>query len=266
MPEVNEWDKPIVVSDIAQLKVKGRKVAMDLTEDAWSFGEPPAKGNYKLKVFLAKDGITQRYYDDKKEEVYFNFSLECKFLSDDKDVDGYTMYVYVSTRIPKRKNISTVAGLIQKMGYKMPTNELDDIQQAKLFTAALKKEPIIGAEIDWRASYDTGKVDKNTGRQVYKNVCNHYEDFPSDEEGGKKSTFSHTAEDGSVAEIRAQLFVSKWYGKGETVPTAATASGPKFVKPAPEPELEPVLAAPKVEPPKAASPQPSEGDLELVLN
>ena len=264
MPEMQEWEKPVVVTDLGQVKAKGRKVAMDLNEDAWAFGEPPKKGNYKLRLFIAKDGVTQRYYDVKKEEVYFNFSLECKFVSEDKDIEGYTMYVYVSTRIQRRKNISTVAGLIQKMGYKLPTNELDDLQQAKLFISALKKEPIIGADVDWRASFDTGKVDKTTGRAIYKNVCNHYEDFPLDETGERKSTFSHTAEDGSVQEIRTQLFVNKWYGKGEAPAPTNQASGPKFIRPAGEPELDLQPVGGTVSTPVAAA-APSDADLELML-
>jgi hypothetical protein len=262
MADLQEWDKPVVVTDLGQVKTKGRKVAMDLSEDAWSFGEPPAKGHYKLRLFLAKDGLSQRYYDEKKEEVYFNFSLECKFIHEDKEIDGFTMYVYVSTKIQRRKKISQVAGLIQKMGYKLPTNELDDLQQAKLFMAALKKEPVMGADVDWRASYDTGKLDKSGGK-VYKNILHHYEQFPVDEEGERKSTFSHTGEGGSVAEVRAQLFVAKWYGKGET--PVVKDSGPKFVKTAVETELDlqPVAqAAPSVAP----KPASVDADLELLLS
>jgi hypothetical protein len=237
--ELQDWEKPVVVTDIAQVKARGRKVTMDLTEDAWSFGAPPAKGHYKLKLFMAKDGTTQRRYDKNSEEVYYNFALECKVVSEDVDVDGYTIYVYASTRIPKRKNISTAAGMIVKMGYKLPTNELDDVQLAKLFSKAIKNEPVIGVDIDWRASYDTGKLDKLTGRKVYKNVCNHYEDFPETEDKTSRiSEFTHTADDGGKYEIRAQLFVGKWYGKGETPTTVGNqVKGPQFVK-AVEPELD----------------------------
>jgi hypothetical protein len=136
-----------------------------------------------------------------------------------------------------------------------------------LFAKAIKSEPVIGVDIDWRASYDTGKLDKLTGRKVYKNVCNHYEDFPETEDKtGRISEFTHTADDGGKYEIRAQLFVGKWYGKGEIPGRVSAPKGPQFVK-AVEPELDlqekvaTQVAAPTHQPAQANV----EDDLALML-
>ena len=65
-----------------------------------------------------------------------------------------TVYATVSTRIGRGKTISTAAGLLVKLGYKLdPNKEYTDLQMAKNVVIALKKEPIIPNNwLDWKAT------------------------------------------------------------------------------------------------------------------
>ncbi len=194
--------------DLSDKSLKtGVKSKLDPTEDAWEFSAPPDMGRYRLKLFLGKEGFQQGLRDEEdSNSVYYQANLECKIVSDDSETNGYSVFATVTTKIGKRKNISTMAGLVGKCGYKVPT-EATDLEIAKLFKAVLAKEPILGAELDWEAGYRDGKD--------WVRVFSSQEDFPEADGGGYEHVCRVTRKDGGKEEVRAQLKIKEWYGKND---------------------------------------------------
>lgn len=262
------------INSLDDLKVSGQVRKLDPTEDAWEFGAPPKKGIYRLKLFPGKDCWRLGQYDAKDESnIFVSCNLECRIVSEDPEVNDIPVFCNVSTRVGRRKNISTMMGLIVKLGHKLKTYELTDKQLAKLFEKVLKAEPLIEAEIDWRGSYP---FTNKKGEKEYKNVYNHYEEFPNDpeEKGEKLTVISVTAEDGSRVEFRPQLYVAKWYGKDEKKPepkpdvvhtgktTQTKEPDLEFVEPTAQQRKQATNAAPA--PPQQQT-QPTEEDIGLML-
>ena len=254
--------KPL--ASLKDLLADGPEVQIDPTEDAWEFGAPPARGVYKLKLFLQKDGLKVGLTDAKDPtSIFIQEALECKIVSDDPEIDGMTVFGRVNTRIYRGKSISTMAGLIVKMGYKVPTS-VSPKKVATLFEMAVKKEPVVEAELDWRGAYSY--TDPKTGNTVWENVYNHYEEFPDEPKkpGTKQHRVSVTSKAGGVAEVRAQLQIVRFFGKGEAPSHPELVSSPKLaqVSKVAEPEL--VLEPTKTGPAKAAA-QSDDADLQLLL-
>ena len=177
----------------------GDKVKLDASEDAWEYAAPAPTGRYSLKLFLAKDGV-KLYDDDPNRAAIYGIAIEAKIVnSHGGEFDGSIVFPRVSTAIRRGKNISTAAGLISKLGYKIPA-EADHLTIARLMVQALKKE------LDWKG---WSKTDN-------RNVCNSMEDFPKDETGNPKWQFEYKTSKSTTEDIKAQLNVVHWYGKGET--------------------------------------------------
>lgn len=218
-------DKVIDLSD-ASLK-SGKKSKLDPTEDAWARTAPPPKGDYNLKLFLAKDGFKANYTDPEDlDTIYYIADLECKIQSNDKEVDGFTVFSKVTTRISRGKNISTLAGLIVKCGYKLP-EEATPLELIKMLRKVLATEPILrDCHCDWNA------WSKNDQKNIYTSM----EDFPEDEEGNKRHQFSISNKDGGREDISASFKIKEWGSKkgkqGGTTSNASNGSseGPKQVK------------------------------------
>jgi hypothetical protein len=242
-----EYVAPKVVEDLKALQLDGEVVSLDLTEDAWEYGAPPpGEAVYTGKLFLDKDGILQGLENEKDPKtVYFQFNLIVKIV--EGDYEGVPVYSRVSTRIYRGKNISTMAGLIVKLGFKIP-DKLSPKQQALYMQAALKKEPVIKFEIDWRGAY----VYKNPkGDDEYENVFRHYKDFPEDKEnpGTRLHVISVTNKhNGGMAEVRAQTQIARFYGMKEEVKAikAQTVAGVTKIAEVPELELASVPTIVKV--------------------
>lgn len=245
-----------VITDLKELGFEGNPVELDLNEDAWEFSAPPPAGLYKLKLFLAKDGLMV-VQADKKDPLskYVKIGIEGRIKSDDADIDNIPVFANVTSRVGKRKAISTMAGLVVKLGYgeKIPKPTTDAFI-AKLMLAVLKKEPIVDVELDWKASY---KYTNAKGEEEWVNVYNHYNEFPKAfQEAGK---FSITGKDKMSHEIRPMLFIAKWFGKGET-PTLSNnpalggvgGGSPVFAAPAKVQDDAPVFASAAV----ASAPAP----------
>jgi hypothetical protein len=232
-----EYVAPKVVDDLKALALDGEVVSLDLTEDAWEYGAPPpGETVYPMKLFLDKDGILQGYEDEKNPKtVYFQFNLICKIV--EGEFEGTPIYTRVNTRIWRGKNISTMAGLIVKLGFKIP-DKLSPKQQALYMQAALKKEPIVKGEVDWRGAY----VYKDPkGEDAYENVFRHYRDFPEDKEnpGTRLHVVSVTNKhNGGMSEVRAQTQIGRFYGVKEEVRVAKTQTVVGVTKIAEVPELE----------------------------
>ena len=233
----NEYVAPKVVDDLKALALDGEVVSLDLTEDAWEYGAPPpGEQVYQVKLFLDKDGILQGYEDEKNPKtVYFQFNLICKIV--EGEFDGTPVYTRVTTRIWRGKNISTMAGLIVKLGFKIP-DKLSPKQQALYMQAALKKEPLVKFEMDWRGAY----VYKDPkGEDAYENVFRHYRDFPEDKEnpGTRLHVVSVTNKhNGGMSEVRAQTQIGRFYGVKEEVKAAKAQTVVGVTKIAEVPDLE----------------------------
>lgn len=210
----------------------GKKSKLDITEDAWEYSAPPKPGRFSLKLFLAKDGVTC-YDDDPNREPSYGIAMEAKIVnSANGEYDNVTVFPRVSTGIARGKNLSTAAGLLVKLGYKVPS-EADDKTIAILVVQALKKEPVTDVELDWNGY---SKLEK---REVYKGMLA----FPTDEHGEHLHIVEYKTK-GQIEEIRAQLKVVHWYGKGETgsvnkgtrastsAASATGAAGPVLISPA----------------------------------
>ena len=218
--ESSSEDKKGRVVDVLQDKSlpTGQSHKLDITEDAWEYGAPPKAGPQTIKLFLAKDGVIC-YDDDKDKEPGYGISIEGKIVdSTNGEFDGVTVFPRVNTFLGRGKNISTAAGLVAKLGYKVP-EQADHLAIAKLIVLALKKEPTIKVECDWRG---WSKLDS---RVAFKNM----EAFPKDEHGEPIHIVDYKSSKGQIEEIRAQLQVVHWYGKGEEVKAAkgSSASAPK---------------------------------------
>ena len=265
--------KPI--ASLKDLQEDGPAVSLNLDEDAWSFGAPPPHDVYSLKCFPGKEFIKIGKVNpkDAKSAIYIVANLECKVVSDNEEYDGTTAFVRLSTRVGRGKNISTMAGFLVKLGYKetlskaVAAGKLTDKLVAQYLEAALKKEPVIKAECDWRGSYSFTNA---KGEEEWVNKFNHYEEFPENPEkpGTKLHTVMVQGKDKENHEVRAQFQVVKFFGKGEEIPdvkkgkTGGIEAGPKLVMAS---DLN--LGEPEAEKPKTsqAASKPSADDDSLIL-
>lgn len=264
-----------LVKDLGQLP-DGPSRTLDLNEDAWSFGAPPPRGIYDLKCLPAKENLKYGLEDAKNpQSIYYTIQMECKIVSDNQDYDGIPVFGGVSTRVYRGKENSTAAGLLTKMGYKVP-NPITDKRLAMLVVEALKKERIVKSEIDWRGAYMY--KDPKTGADTWENVFNHYEEFPLDPEkpGLRKHVVTVANKIGGVAEVRAQPRINRFFGKDDKLPTFADGnllvSGPRSVlqpptAAQPQPQLVQTTQPQFVPPPQQvnAAPSPIAGGDELAL-
>ncbi len=216
----NEYVEPKTLASLDELMaaLDGEAAKVDYTEDAWSYGAPPPGGRvYSVKLFLDKEGIKEGLEDSKNpKSVYFQFNLIGKIT--EGEYEGVPIYTKVNTRIYRGKSISTMAGLLAKMvsdPSKIP-NPITPKTLAGLFGRALTKEPIVKAEVEWRGAY---KFLTDKGEEEYENVFKKYTDFPVDPED-KNNRLHATAvpnkHNGGKAEVRAQAYISRFYGKTET--------------------------------------------------
>ena len=213
-------EKVLEVSSLKDLNFDGTGLALNLEEDAWSYAAPPPRGVYDLKCFLAKDWLHARLANEKdNSSMYIMADIEARIMNNE-EYEETPCYTTVSTRIFRRRNISTMAGFLVKAGAsKYIPNPATPKQLAELLEKVLHKEPVIKAELDWRGAYSY--KDAKTGNDVWENSHNHYEEFPVDPENKDKriNVTSVTGKDGLLHEIRAQLRVVRFFGKGDQLPT-----------------------------------------------
>lgn len=219
MPAKKFEQKPVV--DIKEYKGEGiaRKVG-DLDEDAWSFGAPPPHELYQLKVFLARDGMTVQEAEGDDTNLFFVANLECRIVSDNVDYDGMPVFFRVTTRPYRGHTLSTMEHVLVKMGFKTSLQKRETVTDkliAEMLLAAIKKEPLIWAEVDWRGSYSWINA---KGVTVWENPLRTFTDFQLvyEKESGKPMRLSQQrimGVDKQPHDIRAQLTVIKVYGKDD---------------------------------------------------
>jgi len=274
---------------------EGVPVKLNLDEDAWEYGAPPPKNAYKLKLFLAKDGIKQSQLSDNTKDVYYVMNLECRIVSDNPEYDGVPVFTRVDTRVYRGKDISTMAGLLVACGYKNTLEKeataITPLRLARYMEAALKKEPVVTGELEWRGSY---QFLNDKGEETWVNAIKKYEDFPMlpDGTGRNHITYITDKTKNVTYEIRAQSQISRFFGKNDAVPkynaqgvikelkAGAVQTAPQLAKPITAPVAAPVMAPtpiPVAPPPPVvvnAAPTPTiisvgggddEGDTGLML-
>jgi hypothetical protein len=261
-----DWVEPKVVTSLKDA-VDGEELQMDLTEDPYEFGAPPQGDTvYDFKLFLDKDGIKQGLEDQKDpRSVYFQFSLIAKIV--EGEYEGTPVYTNVSTRIWRGKNISTMAGLVVRLGYKIP-DKLTPKKLATYLEAILKKEPMVKGELDWRGAYAYPDP-KDPNKNLYENVYRHYKDFPEDPDnaGCRLHVVSVTNKhNGGMAEVRAQTQISRFFGKGEVPKVGGLVSAPKLVEKAKVAEVPEKPVAPTIVTGKGKAPVSEEEDMQLILS
>ncbi len=280
------------LTSLAELTIEGEVRDLgDLTEDAWEYGAPPPHDVYQLKCFLSKDGWKQGLQNSKDPgSVFLQANLECRIIHDNEDYNGIPVFIRVNTKTWRGKTISTMEGMIAKWGFaeaykKQVAKNGGKITPkfiAKVFEAALKSEPTLHAELDWRGSYSYIPKGSKDGEEKWENVYNHYWEFPKNDDGGRQHIVSVAGKDGLPKEIRAQLNVVKIWGKGEEVPKPGTLKTPDnavvspvlatpvraVATPVVAPVAEVVIAKPQQVAPTVASPVAAGGevdDMELML-
>jgi hypothetical protein len=224
----------------------GVALQLDLEEDAWEYGAPPPRGVYGLKMFPQKDGTKMGRIDkNDPATTYYMINFEARVISDNEDYNNVPVFGTVSTRVFRGKNISTAAGLLIKAGVKTLPNPITDKKLAQFVEALLKKEVEVKAELDWRGQYKS--TNQKTGEDEYISVFNHYEEFPMDpEKGVRKHLVNVATKQGGQTEVRAQLRIVRFFGKGDTLPTFAPAAQSGLVSmprsAMPQPTAQPVMA------------------------
>jgi hypothetical protein len=245
--------EPTVVDITSNTLKAGKKSKLDPTEDAWSYSAPPAKGAYSLKVFLAKDAFKQGFFDPQDEDsVFYEGELECKIVSDKPDEDGFTVFGRVSTKIGRGKNISTMAGLLVRMGFKIP-DEATPLQLARMLKAAIAKEPVLhNCLCDWSG------WSKNDEKVIYTSM----DDFPEDEEGNPMHEVTITNKDGGREKIKATLKIREWGTKAKST----IAEAPKAVKASQAATPAPAIRKTKPAPPAPVVVEEEEETVEVAAS
>lgn len=194
---------------------RGIKNKLNADEDAWAVSSPPVHDIYCLKPVLAKNGIrffeagAKDNYGRILEHPHYSVNIEMRIIAEsDPEVHMFPVFQSMTTRLGRGKHISTAAGFIKKLGFKVPA-EADDLEIVTLLVEVLRQEKVLFGEVDWRAAFKDYDG-------TWKNVCSTMSDFPKDPE---TKAFLHrlrvTNGKGTPEEIQAQLTVAKLYSRKE---------------------------------------------------
>lgn len=254
--EVQEKEKPVYIdpdsTSIPSGEVRRLNFEID-PEDAWTMGAPPQPGFYRWKVLpLGKTSITQKLNDpaDKNKGFYYSVAVELEIVgSGDKEIDGYTQTVYVSTNVYRGKEISTMAALILLAGVKLKTNELSDGDLLAKFITFCKLGKVLARPVflNWEATYE-----ESSGN--WKKAIRNYQGFPIDANTGHRIFECRTkCPDGKERDVRARSYIQWGLKEAEKAVAAKADNNDDLdvgtpVKAAPAPVATP---APK---PKAVTP------------
>jgi len=180
---------------------EGKEVEIDPNADAWGVACPLPDGIYKLKLFEARNPYQMGKTDD--GDIYYTANLECRVQSDNSDLKDRIVFGKASTYVAQGKEVSTIVGLIKKIGptIVVPT-KITPKQQLQLFRRVLAKEPTLYCEGEW-AAWDMPKSE-----WIKRGMKN----FPKHEDG---KSFNHSVRDSKGNTVNAKWKVVKWYGLKE---------------------------------------------------
>lgn len=215
MAQVNTDDSPVQlekgqmrVVDITDLSLpEGKREAINPDADAWAVAIPPPDGVYLVRLFFGREAfqIPETDWEGKKIEandIFYKSNLECKIEENSvAELNGRILFAQVSSYIGAGKEISTMAGLIRKMGPKVP-KDVTHLELCRLFKKVVGQEPRIYVEGEWRA-WDKYK-EQNVAASMAK--------FPLIE--GTKQ-YSHIIRNSKGEEVAAKWKPTKWYGLKE---------------------------------------------------
>lgn len=190
---------------------EGPTSRLDPTDDPWATSPPPPMGSYRLKLFVGRDGVTRGLVREgnpqNPEDYYYSCDLECRIVSDDKESNGFPVFDRINTMIGRGKNLSTMAGLLVKMGISLPPQATAK-QVAMAFSNSIKAEPVLWANLDWEARVQDGL--RRNGSENWITPLATMTDFPANGKGGFLHESSVQLSRGGKARVRARLVVVDW--------------------------------------------------------
>ncbi len=179
---------------------EGKEEKINPNADAWERACPPPDGTYHLKLHEAK--IPYQLGETDKGDKYYVANLECKIIdSPNGSYDGVTVFGKVSSYIGVGKEISTMAGLIRKMGPIKIPEAVSHLAILKLLKKCLAQEPTLWCEMEWKA-WDMPK-----GEWIKQGM----KTFPKLEDG----KYKHIVRDSKGSEVVAKLKPMRWFGNKE---------------------------------------------------
>lgn len=249
MAETNKLEL-LDINSPKDVELEGLLMELDLDEDAWTYGAPPIKGAYRLKVFPSKEAWKQGVVQgNDPKDVFFALNIECRIVSDDSDLNDIPVFGRLDTRIFRGKSINTMAGFLIAAGHRQSLQKQGKITAKKLALmaeAALKREPIVMGEVDWKGSYS---YINDKGVTTWVNAFNKYEDFKPKADGSGREHIVTVSGPGGNYEVRAQSQITRFFAPGAVIPKynvmgiVKDGAGAKVNGPAP-----PTPAGPKVQP------------------
>lgn len=219
--EIEQAEEKLKAVDINSSGLyEGEEAQIDAKEDWQARSAPPPKGKYRLQFFPSNnEKVTDfvpnpRQLADGSKVYFYTKDVMCKIVSEDEKVAGSIVGVKFSTGIQKGKTKSSMYGVLELGGNKLPL-KIKDLSLARGFAKWLAKEPIMVAECDWRAWDTTKDKDNPFGKVLLEGMIN----FPVVD--GKRS---HVVRNAKGQEFTAKLRVVKWIGKNVANGIASVAS------------------------------------------
>lgn len=179
----------------------GEQQTVNPDEDAWASPPPPPDNiKHRVKVFLARDGMQGGKDDDGKQQYRANLELRIV----DGPYQNATIFANCSTQIGRGKEISSMAGVMLKLG--LPKDKLpktgSPLQFAQLMAKVLKAEPQAWVEGEWAAGWMEAQ------RKFMKVGMKNFPDKPG---GGKQDVIT----DPQGNKYKAKFRVTRWYSTKE---------------------------------------------------
>ncbi len=194
---------------------------------------PPPMGRYQLQCFAQKDSF--KMGKNKRDgAVYYSASIECRIVNHPvADYNGAVVFpkAFYSS-IGRGQKISTMAKMIDLWGYGKSLEKkeytFNEKEITQLFAQALKREPLIWADLDWEGQFNAGTKDNPDYKVPFKSML----DFPEDEDGNPIHNPRVSDGQGGEVDINARLKVVEWIGKTnvqegqEAIKVAAAPAAP----------------------------------------
>lgn len=225
-----KFEQILSLADLANPKLPtGVASKLDVDADAYEIPSPPPMGRYDIRMGLADENtVRMKRIDDKDASTtYYTVALVGRLISDDESANNRAVYVYVSSRMSRGAQISTLAYAMIKCGVpkeKLAAKEMDQLTLVRAFVKWLGSERVVKqCLIDWEG------YSKEHSKTVFRSM----NQFPMAEDG---VTHDHlvtiAAPQGGVEEISAKLVLKDW-GPKAGQDGKASQGGPIPVRQAP---------------------------------
>ncbi len=208
--EAREQQEFLDLSNLPSVPTEEDRVEVDPSADAFAGMAPVKDGDHSAKLMYGTDDPEKRWQrrKDKNGNTYYATRIQARIIAPGDDDDNKAVFDgFVSTMM--RNGTSRVIGVLGALGYDVSTVS-SHLDQVKALDNLLAGEPSCGIETEWEAQYDTGNVDSDTGKKIYKTLKRGMRNFPSDPNG----VYNHTLEspvDGS--DVNAQARVKRYFAE-----------------------------------------------------